>query len=144
MKKEIRYILLLCVSFSLFFLADKTFFSIIYHAIENIISVYPLSFFITYLLVGLPVILFIYVTNKHRILEPLGLKSNIIKGITFSFVFALPMFIGYGIMGNFEINISWKTFWFGGVFAAFFEELYYRGFFFGQIFKNTKLGFSLQ
>ena len=141
MKKEIKYILLLCVCFSLFFVADKTFFSTIYHAIENIISFYPLSFFTTYLLVGLPVILFIYFTNKYRILEPFGLKANVVKGVAIAFVFSIPMFVGYGIMGNFEINIEAKDFWFGCVFAAFFEELYYRGFFFGQIFRNTKLGF---
>jgi membrane protease YdiL (CAAX protease family) len=51
------------------------------------------------------------------------------------------MFIGYGVMSGFSINISAKSFWFGCVFAAIFEELYYRGIFFGQLFKNTRLGF---
>ncbi len=46
-----------------------------------------------------------------------------------------------GSLGNFQIDIEAKHFWFGCVFAAFFEEFYYRGFFFGQIFKKTRLGF---
>jgi len=140
-KKELKYILLLCVSFSLFFTADKLLFSKIYNAIENTVHVYGLSYFVTYLVVGLPVLIFVYITNKHKILKPLGLKSHIIKGIGYSFVFSIPMFIGYGILSGFTINLGPKDFWFGCVSAAFFEELYYRGFFFGQLFKNTKLGF---
>ncbi len=51
------------------------------------------------------------------------------------------MFIGFGLIGGFKMHLELRDFWFGGVFAAFFEELYYRGFFFGQLFKKTKLGF---
>lgn len=141
MKKEIKYILLVCVSFALFYIAKKTSFSTIFHFIENIIHLYPLSFFVTYLLVGLPIILFVYFTNKRQLLEPLGLKGNIFQGFAFSFIFTLPMFIGYGVLAGFEVGIDAKTFWYGCVFAAFFEEFYYRGFFFGLLFKNTRLGF---
>lgn len=141
MSKEIKYLIVLCVSFCLFFIADKTLFSTLYHAIEHVIGIYPISFFITYFIVGLPVILFVYFTNGHKVLEAFGLKNNILQGIAISFFFSIPMFIGYGILGNFEIEIEARSFWFGCVFAAFFEEFYYRGFFFGQIFKNTRLGF---
>ncbi|PKP02477.1 MAG: CPBP family intramembrane metalloprotease [Bacteroidetes bacterium HGW-Bacteroidetes-9] len=141
MKREIRYIFALIVFFSLFYIADKTLFSKIYHLIENVIQTYPLSFFLTYLFVGLPVLMFVFFSNKRKLVSPLGLRRNILKGVLISFIFSIPMFVGYGIMAGFSINISAKTFWFGCVFAAFFEELYYRGIFFGQLFKNTRLGF---
>ncbi len=143
MKKELKYILILCFVFSLYFIANKALFSTIYYAIQDIVKIFQLSFPLTYLTVGLPVLIFVYLTNNKKVLEPLGLKSNIIKGIFYSFIFSLPMFLGYGISGNFEISLSQKTFWIGCVFAAFFEEFYYRGFFFGLLFKNTKLGFFL-
>ncbi len=141
MNRELKYILFLCISFSLFFIADKLLFSKIYNAIENTIHIYGLSYFLTYIIVGIPVLIFVYFTNKHCILEPLGLKSSFIKGIVYSLIFSVPMFIGYGLLSDFKINLEPKDFWFGCVSAAFFEELYYRGFFFGQLFKNTKLGF---
>lgn len=141
MKKDLKYIILLCVSFSLFFAADKLFFSKIYHAIESTIQIYGLSYFLTYTIVGIPVFISVYLTNKHRILKPLGLKGNLFKGIVYSFIFSIPMFIGYGLLSDFTISLEPKNFWFGCVSAAVFEELYYRGFFFGQIFRNTKLGF---
>ncbi len=141
MNNDLKYILVLCISFGLYFIADKTLFSEIYHAIENAIHIYPASYFTTYSIVGIPVFVFVYFSNKYRILGPLGLKGNIVKGIVFSFLFSIPMFIGYAILSGFKIDIEPSNFWFGCVFAAFFEELYYRGFFFGQIFKNSKLGF---
>ncbi len=74
MKKDLTYIIVLCACFGLFFIADKMFFSSTYHAIEDTIHAYPVSYFITYLLVGLPVIIFVYFTNGHRFFEPLGLN----------------------------------------------------------------------
>ncbi|MCF6171309.1 MAG: CPBP family intramembrane metalloprotease [Bacteroidales bacterium] len=141
MKNEIKYILLLLLCFSLYFAADKTVFSKIYHAVENIIGVYPISYFIAYLVVGLPVLLFVFLTNGRCVLKPLGLNGNFLRGTGFAFACTLPMFIGYAILGDFAIRLDGQTFWFGVVFAAFFEEFYYRGFFFGQLFRNTKLGF---
>jgi len=141
MKNNIKYIIALCIVFGLYFASNKLFFSKIYYFIEDIIHFYPVSFFITYLIVAIPIFIFVYLTNNRRLFEPLGLKGNILQAILFSFMFSLPMLLGSGIMGNFEITIEAPEFWFGCVFAAFFEELYYRGFFFGQLFKKTKLGF---
>lgn len=141
MQKDIKYIIALCVVFSLYFISNELFFAKIYYFIEGIIHLYPASFLITYSIVALPIFIFVYFTNKHSIFEPLGLKGNILKAILFSFAFSIPMLLGSGFMGNFEITINPQDFWFGCVFAAFFEELYYRGFFFGQLFKKTKLGF---
>ncbi|MCF8374422.1 MAG: CPBP family intramembrane metalloprotease [Bacteroidales bacterium] len=140
-RKDLKYIIALLLVFSMFFIGKKAFFPDTFYAIEDLIHLYPISFFLAYTLVGLPVFLFVFFSNKKRIFAPLGLKSNILKGIAFSFVFSIPMFIGYGWMGNFEIQMTPKDFWLGCLFAAFFEELYYRGFFFGQLFRKTQLGF---
>lgn len=141
MKKDLKYILALLLVFSLFFIAKKALFADIFYSLENIIHLYPLSFFLAYLAVGLPVLAFVFFTNDKEFFRPLGLKGNVVKGIVFSFVFSIPMFIGYGWMASYDLNIVPKTFWLGCVFAAFYEEFYYRGFFFGQLFKKTQLGF---
>ncbi len=141
MKKDIKYIVALCIVFSLYFISNELFFSSIFYFIDGLIHLYPVSFFVTYSIVAIPIFIFVYLTNNRRLFEPLGLKGNILQAILFSFTFSLPMLLGSGIIGNFEITIESQDFWFGCVFAAFFEELYYRGFFFGQLFKKTKLGF---
>lgn len=141
MKKDLKYILALLLTFSVFFIVKKAFFSDTFYAVEELIHLYPISFFLAYAFVGLPVFLFVFFTNEKRFFGPFGLKNNIVKGIAFSFVFSIPMFIGYGWIGNFEIQLTPKEFWLGCLFAAFFEEFYYRGFFFGQLFRKTQLGF---
>ena len=141
MKKELKYILSVCLVFGLYFVAKKTLFADIYWLVENNIHVYPLSFFISYFAVGVPVLIFMFITSRGNLFAALGLSGNFLQGIIFSLIFSLPMFIGYGISANFQLSLDVRNFWFMCVFAAFFEEFYYRGFFFGQIFRNSSFGF---
>lgn len=141
MKKDINYLLLIFVAFGLYFMANEMYFAKIYYFIQDIIPVYPLSFFLTYSVIGLPIFIFVYFANNGKFFTPLGLNSNIIKGILFSFIFSIPMFIGYGILAGFQGCIDWERLWLYCLFAAFFEEFYYRGFFFGQIYQKTRFGF---
>jgi len=141
MKNQITYILLLCFSFALFYFIKELWFATFFYTINGIVNFYPVSYFTAYLFVGLPPIVFVLLTNKYNLLKPLGLWQNPLKGILIAFLFSIPMFVGYGILGSFEITIDTKTFWLGCVFAAFFEEFYYRGFFFGLLFRKTQLGF---
>ena len=53
------------------------------------------------------------------------------------------MYIGFSIVFNFNSEISLNTFLISVVSAGFFEELFFRGFLFGLLFKKTKLGFIL-
>ena len=56
-------------------------------------------------------------------------------------LFTLPMFVGYAIVFDFNRELSWQQIMLGAVFAGFFEELYFRAFFFGLLFRYTRLGF---
>ncbi len=143
MKKEINYILAVCLIFGMYFVVNRTLFSTIYHSLNNTTSLSTISFFVTYIAIGIPVIIFVYFTNNKTLLEPFGLERRVFYGLAFAFIFTVPMFLGYGYLSDFSIQIDSRTFWFGCVFAAFFEEFYYRGFFFGQLFRKTKLGFFL-
>ncbi len=141
MKKNFFPVITICLVFGLFFVANETLFSSLYLFIESVIRLYPLSFFLSYLIVGIPVFLYLFLTKKRKVFSPLGLDKNIGTGLLYSALFALPMFLGYGILSGFSFDIDRRTIWFGCVFAALFEEIYYRGFFFGELFKRTRLGF---
>lgn len=141
MKKELKYTLGLVIFVGLFFLAKENLFSKIYNGIQNIINLFPVSYTLAYVIVGIPLLVFVYISNQYKFWQPVGLRTHIFKAILIAFIFTLPMLIGSSILGNFEISIDAKSFWLGCVFAAFFEELYFRGLFFGQLFKRTSLGF---
>jgi hypothetical protein len=106
------------------------------------IGISLIGFLLTYIIVGLPLILGLFLIHKPKeIINSVGLKSGFFKGIIFSFIVTLPMLIGYSICLKFNKDISINSIIVGVISAAFFEELYFRGIFFGQIFRFTKIGF---
>ena len=110
--------------------------------IDKVFNYKLLSYLITYLIVGIPIFAGTYFINdSKRILKNLGLSQNILHGIILASIFSFPMFIGGFTLGTVGVDISIPNLIAKTIFAGFFEELYFRGFLFGQIFKNTKLGF---
>ena len=71
----------------------------------------------------------------------LGLDKKIFKGISYGFVFSSPMILGYTMIGELKwqwvswISISAIFFW------AAMEEVLFRGFLFGQLFKKANWRF---
>ncbi len=51
------------------------------------------------------------------------------------------MLIGYAIVFDFNRNITTDEILVSAVAAGFFEELFFRGFLFGQLYRFSKLGF---
>lgn len=142
MNKSIKVILICLVSFGIYFLIDELFFerlrSIIYGGIGQI----GISHILTYLIVGIPIFLGTLALGKlNKFFFNLGLDKNIFKGILIALLFTLPMFIGFGLTFTFNKSLNFNYLLIGVLAAAFFEEVYFRGFLFGQIFRKTKIGF---
>lgn len=102
------------------------------------------SFFVTYVLIGLPAFLAVWLIYRSpNIFKPLGLSASLPRGLLIGFVLTLPSLIGHGLAAG------WHTLppaqltreLVDGVGAGLFEELYFRGFLFGVLFRSTKAGF---
>jgi membrane protease YdiL (CAAX protease family) len=70
-----------------------------------------------------------------------GVQNKALEALKMAFVFCLPMLIGYACMANFNLSLTWSGFLLGCVWAAVSEELIYRGFVFGQLFRFAGWGF---
>ena len=100
------------------------------------------SYFLTYVIIGIPVfIVTILVTREFNFLKGLGLRSNAIAGLVAGAIFSLPMFIGGLLQSKLATDINVPNLIAKTIFAGFFEELYFRGFLFGLLFRKTRLGF---
>jgi membrane protease YdiL (CAAX protease family) len=100
------------------------------------------SYILTYFLIGIPIFIATYFINrKVNFFENLGLSKNILTGIGTGVLFALPMFAGGLIFFKFNQQMNIENLIAGTIVAGFMEELYFRGFLFGQLFRNTKIGF---
>lgn len=111
-------------------------------ALDSLTKQGLLSYVLTYFIVGIPIFLSSVLINKAEgVLKGLGLSSRIMTGPWTSFLFTLPMFIGGLLFFKFNIQIDIQKLIAGTIVAGFMEELYFRGFLFGQLFRNAKFGF---
>lgn len=95
-----------------------------------------------YIICGIPMLGFLFCLHKESdILSSLGLNGNVLKCLGFAAVCCAPMLIGMPIIGSFNSNLTFDRFLQMVVIAAIFEEIVYRGFMFGQLYRYGKLGF---
>lgn len=79
--------------------------------------------------------------KPSNIIKSLGLNGNILKGLGFAALCCSPLLIGMPIVGTYNHNLSFDYFFRMVVLAAFLEEVVFRGFMFGQLFRYGKIGF---
>ena len=66
----------------------------------------------------------------------LGLTASATTGFGYAFLMTLPMLLGYAWLSEFTLNIEWgRDFWFGTVAAPLFEEIFFRAFLFGLLYR---------
>ncbi|MBL7805735.1 MAG: CPBP family intramembrane metalloprotease [Saprospiraceae bacterium] len=70
-----------------------------------------------------------------------GLRADALEALKTAFVFCLPMLVGYALLAGFRVSITWNSFLLGCLWAAISEELFFRGFVFGQLFRFAGWGF---
>ncbi|MEZ4829951.1 MAG: CPBP family intramembrane glutamic endopeptidase [Bacteroidia bacterium] len=102
------------------------------------------SYILTYILLGVP--LFVatgFVNVSPAIYNYLGLRADMPKALIAALVFAIPMMIGGLAEFGISQTISWPNLIAKTIVVGCFEELYFRGFLFGQLFRKTRLGFIL-
>lgn len=141
MKLSSKFVIwLVPLAFAIYILINKLYFAEVYHSLKDY-SDAVLAYFVSYLLVGLPLFVTAIVMFGKQSFEALGMSRSLLKGFGLALLFTLPMFVGYAIVFDFNQDLSWRQIMLGAVFAGFFEEMYFRAFFFGLLFRYTRLGF---
>lgn len=141
MKQTIKTSLIVIIGFVLYYALSAQFRAImgyVYSIIPYSLAVY----IITYLIAGIPIIAAtLLVSGRNDFFASLGMTGSIAKGAGVSFLFTLPMFIGGFILFTLEQEHDIQQLLRGTILAGFFEEVYFRAFLFGLLFRKTKLGF---
>ncbi len=79
--------------------------------------------------------------RSDHVLSILGLDKNILSGLTQSLIFTLPMLIGFLIIAPVNRDTTFLDILFWSFISGFSEELIFRGFLFGLLFRVLKIGF---
>ncbi len=141
MNKTLKNSIIVIIAFLIYY-SLRRYSKEILDQIDIVIKLPILSYFITYVVLGIPIFMgTIVIHGDLRIFRHLGLKSNLIHGALFALLCSLPMFAGGMIFFSLNHETTINQIVIAALFAGIFEELYYRGFLFGQIFRYTKIGF---
>lgn len=79
--------------------------------------------------------------KPSEVIPSMGLNRSFLKGSLFALICCSPLLIGFPIIGSFDYGLSLDTFLRRVCLAAFLEELVFRGFLFGQLYRYGKVGF---
>jgi membrane protease YdiL (CAAX protease family) len=81
------------------------------------------------------------VIKPKELFSFLGLNRNIIKGFGIAFLCALPLYLIFPFFGDFNKELTFNELYNKCILTGFKEELVFRAFMFGLLFRYAKTGF---
>lgn len=142
MNRTLTVTLIAFVSFGAYFFLDDLYFHPVRKWLDAMIHQIGVSHIITYLVSGIPLYAGTFLIHKKwAIAGYWGLNRPIGQAVFITFICTLPMFIAYAAAFRFNRDLTLSDILISEVAAAFFEELFFRAFLFGQVYRYTKLGF---
>ena len=110
--------------------------------ITNSIQANYLRLFYAYAWWIIPSIIVLWTFYGYKnIIKELKLNQPFGKGLLWASIIVSPMIISSFIFGKFNSDITFLEFVKKSFLAGFFEETFFRAFFFGQLFARMKWGF---
>lgn len=101
-----------------------------------------IHYILNYLIAGIiPAAALLLLHRPDTILYRLGLTHGFGRGLLFGVLSTVPMFAGYAVIGSFNRETPPDHMFTFIVVAGFFEELIFRGFVFGELFRTARWGF---
>jgi membrane protease YdiL (CAAX protease family) len=95
-----------------------------------------------YLFGAIPVFVSLLWIHKRNFIVVSGLQlKGFLSGFLFALLFTFPMFIGYAVKGTLNTSFTVNDFFVTVLIAGVGEELFFRGFLFGQLFRFCRWGF---
>ena len=102
-----------------------------------------LASFVMHLIVCMPIVVVLFLLHRPKdLFYQLGFGGNFIKGTVFALISTLPLFIAFPIIGEFNNGLTLDKLIRSTVIVALFEEIIFRGFIFGQLFRYCKISFG--
>lgn len=142
MKNQTKVIAITFLAFGLYFVLDELYFGATRKWINGATGQLGVSHLFAYFIFGIPLYTGTLLLHRFRgFAGALGLNRPFLPGILAPLLFTLPMFIGFAVVFQFNSEITLNRMLITVIAAAFFEELFFRGFLFGQIYRYTRIGF---
>lgn len=142
MSKNIRFFSIFILGFTTYYFFDLLCFKNIQTFSKNLFQSKAIAHVIAYLVTLIPLVITSkLLLSKRNILDVFSLNKSIIKGFFLALIGTLPMLIGYLIHFRLISTINFESLFINTVSSAFFEEVIFRAFLIGILYRFTRLGF---
>lgn len=142
MSKNIRFFFIFIFGFSVYYFFDFFYFKNIQFFIKDLLHSKTIAHVLAYTITLIPLIITLKILfPKKSILDLFSVNRSIFKGFSLAFMGTLPMLIGYAIHFSMTGSINFETLFINTVSSAFFEEIIFRSFLIGTLYRFTRLGF---
>lgn len=141
MNKTLKNSLIILVAFVFYFLLLKEYFFSLREYLAFIEPNYIRSLCFQ-LICLMPLVIGLFLICKPKdIIENSGLNRGFLSGMGTALLCTLPMIVGNAVIGTFNKDITISKILSSMIYSPFFEELAFRGFLFGLLFRYACWGF---
>ncbi|WP_045491215.1 CPBP family intramembrane glutamic endopeptidase [Chryseobacterium sp. StRB126] len=142
MSKNIRFFLIFILGFITYYFFDLYCFKSIQHFTKELFHSKAIAHVLAYSVTMIPIIITLKILfPQKKILNLFSLDQSVVKGSTIAFIGTFPMLIGYLIHFKLVNTINFESLFINTISSAFFEELLFRSFLIGILYRFTRLGF---
>jgi membrane protease YdiL (CAAX protease family) len=142
MSKNIRFILIFILGFTFYYFFDFFCFKNIQVFSKEVFHSKAISHVIAYSITLIPLVITLKILIPERsIWDLFSLNKPTFKGFTLAFAGTLPMLTGYLFHFKMLTTIDFEALFINTVSSAFFEEIIFRAFLIGIVYRFTRLGF---
>ncbi|MCQ9640372.1 CPBP family glutamic-type intramembrane protease [Chryseobacterium sp. WG14] len=142
MSKNIGFFSIFILGFITYYFFDLFYFKNIQQFFKEIFHSKAIAHVMAYTITLIPLVITSKILSPTKSISSLfSLDKSIIKGFTLAFLGTSPMLIGYGIHFKISTAINIESLFINTISSAFFEEIIFRAFLIGTLYRFTRLGF---
>lgn len=138
-----NFFLVFIFGFGSYFYFDQSCFSYFHKETASTTNSKAAGHILAYFITLIPLFITVFFLKKKEvsILEAIGLSGSLTKGFGFAFLCTLPLLTAFSVKVSLNTNLSLNTIIINTISSAFFEEIIYRAFLFGFLYRCTRSGF---
>lgn len=140
---SLKFLLIFLFGFGFYFWFDAQYFSLFQTEVTHIFRNKAIGHVAAYSITLIPLVITVIGLHKtfNNISNKFGISNGVFIGIMFAFICTMPMLIAYSVKFSYNVKLTLNTIIINTISSAFFEEIIYRAFLFGQLYRYTRLGF---
>ncbi|MCT2563063.1 CPBP family intramembrane glutamic endopeptidase [Chryseobacterium herbae] len=142
MNKIISFFFFFVLGFFVYYFLDLFYFKTIQTFVRELSGSKALAHVAAYSVTMIPLIITLKILfPKKNMADLFSINKSVLKGFNLAFIGTLPMLAGYLINFSLTDRIDIQSLFINTISSAFFEELIFRAFLIGILYRFSRLGF---